>query len=105
MRLMRAPYNTDKLYIHTNMYDVSVYKARFWYLLKNSYPEFENILNKVEYKTLYAIFCYKDGVTRFTFEIPEDKFDDRTRSMEVRLEHFEDKINRIVRRCQKENTS
>ena len=105
MSLKRASYNTAKLYIHTNMYNVEVYKARFWNLLINSYPEFENMLNKVEYKKLYAIFCYKDGVCKFTFEETENKFDDKTLSMELSLEHLEDKINRVIRRYQKENTS
>ena len=105
MKIKRAPCSTTKLYIHTNMYNVDVDKARFWNLLVNSYPEFEKILNKAEYKALYSIFCYKNGICKFTLEKAEKKFDDKTVSMEFCLDHFEDKINRVIRRYQKENTS
>ena len=98
-------FNTEKLYIHTNMYDVSVLKPRFWTLLRNSCTDYEVMLNAIYYKTLYAIFCYKDGIVRFTYEAKESIFDDRTYSTELRMNHFQERLNRIIKRYQKENTS
>ena len=98
MCLDKAPRNIEKLYIHTNKYDVVVNKAKFWDLLRTTYPNIELMLNEIEYNSLYTIFCYEVGIVKFCFSIIESKYDITPYCMEFESKTFENMINKILSR-------
>ena len=77
------------LYIHTNMYDAEVSKVKLWSLAK--YMGLD--LTGIDFISLYGIYCYKDGIIRFSFR---ERFGERY-SLELKLNYFEDDLNKILK--------
>ena len=76
------------LYIHTNMYDAEVSKVKLW-----SIANYMGItLTGIDFISLYGIYCYKDGIIRFSYR---ERSGERY-SSELKLNHFEDDLNKIL---------
>lgn len=78
---------SDKLYIHTNKYEVVVSKAKFVVNYNSCWPQ-------VDFETLQSIYCYKDGYVRYLFC---DDLDRKRTVMGGYLNRsFEKNLNRLI---------
>jgi hypothetical protein len=83
----------DTLYIHTNKYDAQVSKTNFLRCVEYQY-KYLMYKNSVEIKNLYSIYCYKDGIVRFS--LWQDNYDRKIVVVEQYLPDFSAVINTIL---------
>ncbi len=85
------------LYIHTNLYDIEVSKEKFFrFLWKYNKSTVTILLYGRDSKSLYSIYCYKDGCVRFTFQ--NNEIERKRSAREEYPKEFEKELNHILKK-------